>query len=349
MKIAIHHRVGSYSDQWIKYCKENQVPYKKVNCYDSDIISQLDDCSGLMWHWDSNDYKAKLCARQISLSCEKKGIKVFPDVNTSWHYDDKVGQKYLLEAIEAPLVQSYVFYSKKDALKWIQQASFPKVFKLRGGAGSVNVKLVKTRSKAKKLIKKAFGRGFPYANQCNTLQDDIIKTKKNKSIPNVIKVIKSAARIFIPTELRRFSGREKGYIYFQDFIEDKNYDNRIVVIGNRCFGSQRYVREGDFRASGSGDYSVNPELINIECVKIAFDVSKKLKSQTMAFDFINDNGEYKIIEISYCMPAQVANESSGYWDKTLQWHNERVKYEYFFIKDFIDSMDKTKTLNETSM
>ena len=26
------------------------------------------------------------------------GIKVFPDSNTAWHFDDKVGQKYLLEA-----------------------------------------------------------------------------------------------------------------------------------------------------------------------------------------------------------------------------------------------------------
>ena len=106
MKIAIHEYAGSFSDRWIKYCDEKKVPYKLVNCYDSDIVSQLEDCQALMWHWNQNDYKAALFARQLTISLEKKGIKVFPDVNTAWHHDDKVGQKYLLEAIGAPLVKS---------------------------------------------------------------------------------------------------------------------------------------------------------------------------------------------------------------------------------------------------
>src|SRR5665811_866213 len=116
MKIAIHHTPESFSDRWISYCQEKQIAFKLVNCYDSDIVAQLDNCKGLMWHWNQNDYKAALFARQLTLSLEKKGIKIFPDVNTAWHFDDKVGQKYLLEAIEAPFIKSHVFYSKQDAL-----------------------------------------------------------------------------------------------------------------------------------------------------------------------------------------------------------------------------------------
>src|SRR4051812_29552347 len=113
MKIAIHNRPGSFSDRWISYCRQNHVDYKLVNCYDSDIVAQLDDCEGLMWHWSQVDYKDLLFAKQLTISLEKKGLKVFPDVNTSWHFEDKVGQKYLLEAIGAPLVDSYVFYSRQ--------------------------------------------------------------------------------------------------------------------------------------------------------------------------------------------------------------------------------------------
>ena len=76
MKIAIHHTPESLSDQWEKYSEENKIPFKLVNCYDSDIINQLNDCDGLMWHWNQNDYKAALFARQLTLSLEKKGIKV---------------------------------------------------------------------------------------------------------------------------------------------------------------------------------------------------------------------------------------------------------------------------------
>jgi hypothetical protein len=42
------------------------------------------------------------------------------------HFDDKIAQKYLLEAVEAPLAPSYVFFHKEDALGWISQATFPK-------------------------------------------------------------------------------------------------------------------------------------------------------------------------------------------------------------------------------
>jgi len=93
MKIAIHNRPGSFSDRWIDYCKQNKIAYKIVNCYDSNIISQLKDCDGLMWHWNQEDYRAQNFARQLIISVEKMGIKVFPNSNTCWHFDDKVGQK----------------------------------------------------------------------------------------------------------------------------------------------------------------------------------------------------------------------------------------------------------------
>ena len=146
MKIAIHKRKDSISDRldiWIEYCQSNNIPYKIVDCYQNDILAQLSDCDGLMWHWDLNDYKAALFSKQLTLSLEKKGLKVFPSGSTAWHYDDKVGQKYLLESINAPLVPTHIFYSKSDALDWIKSARFPLVFKLRGGAASINVKLVK--------------------------------------------------------------------------------------------------------------------------------------------------------------------------------------------------------------
>jgi hypothetical protein len=105
LKIAIHHTPGSFSDRWLNNCLEKKIVYKLVNCYDFNIVDQLSDCDGLMWHWDQNDYKAALFARQLTLSLEKKGMKVFPNVNTCWHFDDKLGQKYLLESIDAPLVK----------------------------------------------------------------------------------------------------------------------------------------------------------------------------------------------------------------------------------------------------
>ena len=252
MKIAIHDDPGSFSDRWIIYCKENKVDYKIVDCYATDIIEQLDNCAGLMWHWRQEDYKAVLFARQLTLSLEKKGIKVFPGVNTSWHFDDKIGQKYLLEAINAPLVNSYVFYSEKDAMAWVHKTTFPKVFKLRGGAGSINVSLVKTREKAEKLVKRSFKRGFSSTNSVSRFKDRFWVFRRDKNFAALKGIFKGFGRLFISTKFEHFSHNQKGYIYFQDFIPGNDYDTRLIVIGDRCIGVRRYCRDGDFRASGSG-------------------------------------------------------------------------------------------------
>src|SRR5690606_7285208 len=115
--------------------------------------------------------------KKILFALEHSGVKVFPDFWTAWHFDDKVAQKYLLEAIGAPLVPSYVFYDKIQALEWAEKTSYPKVFKLRGGAGSANVKLVKTKSQCIKLIKKSFGKGFSQFNG-KTYFIDMVKKYK---------------------------------------------------------------------------------------------------------------------------------------------------------------------------
>ena len=338
MKIAIHSTPNSFSERWIKYCDENQVPYKLVNCYDTDIVQQLDDCAGLMWHWSHADYKAVLFARQLILSLEKKGMKVFPNVNTAWHFDDKVGQKYLLEAIGAPLVKSFVFYSKKEALDWIDTTTFPKVFKLRGGAGSVNVHLAKTKSDGRRLVKKAFGNGFLCISRFSKLKDKVWVFKRDKNLHAAKGIVLGLGRMFIPTELERFSHREKGYIYFQDFIPGNQYDTRLVIIGDRCFGNLRYCRTNDFRASGSGMKGLDPELIDKRCIKSAFEVTKKINAQCLAFDFVIDSEGPKIVEISYGSPAKYYDDCRGYWDPNLTWHKKSINPQYFIIEDFLEEL-----------
>ena len=89
MKIAIHHRKGSFSERWILFCQKNNINYKIVNCYTNDIIQQLQDCDALMWHWSHTDYRDLNFARQLIYSIELMGIKVFLNCNTCWHFDSR--------------------------------------------------------------------------------------------------------------------------------------------------------------------------------------------------------------------------------------------------------------------
>jgi glutathione synthase/RimK-type ligase-like ATP-grasp enzyme len=345
MKIAIHQSKGSFSDRWIKYCSEEGIPFKIVNCYATDIISQLHDCDALMWHWNLNDYSAALFARQLIFSLEQKGIKVFPDINTCWHYEDKVGQKYLLESVGVQLVKSYVFYSRQDALKWINDAKFPKVFKLRTGAASSNVRLVKSKTRARFLVRKAFGNGFPAVSALGRLKERFYHFKKDRDISSFKILLAGLVRLFVKTKVEKFSHNQKGYIYFQDFIPNNNYDTRLVVVGNRCFGGRRMCRNGDFRASGSGVGTFDHKLIDMEMVKIAFDVVKKLNTQSLAFDFIYDNEIPKIVEISYCYPMgkNSPDDCPGFWDSDLNFIKEKVDAQKFILDDFIKLVSQNDT------
>ena len=321
MKIAIHHRQGSFSDHWIDYCKRNHIDYKIVNAYSNDIIEQVNDCDAFMWHHHHANPKDVLFAKQLLYSLEESGKRVFPDSHTTWHFDDKVGQKYLLESIGAPLVPSYVFYEKSTALDWIKQTTFPKVFKLRGGAGAVNVRLVHTAKKARKLIKRAFGNGFP---QHYTLKkvwsENIRKHREGKMSLNA--VVKSlAAFILKPSDYHKLSNPEKGYIYIQDFIPNNSYDIRVCIVGKKAFALKRLTRQGDFRASGSGNIIYDKNQIDERCVSIAFNTNKKLKCQSIAFDFVFDKDNHPlIVEISYGYAVKAYDYCEGYWTSDMQWH-----------------------------
>lgn len=318
MKIAIHSSRGSFSERWIAYCKENQIYYKIVDCYNSDIIRQLDDCDGLMWHFHQADPKAVLFAKQLLYSMQLSGKKVFPDFNTVWHFDDKVGQKYLLESIGAPLVPSYVFYTKNEALEWAKTAHFPKVFKLRRGAGAANVRLVGSEKEAKRQISKAFGRGFRFYDPWGGLKERWRKLKNGETI--FFDLIKGIGRIFIRTGFEKVQGKEKGYVYYQEFIPGNDHYIRVIVIGKKAFAIKRLVRKNDFRASGSGTILYEKGLYDEDIIRLSFELSLKLKSQCVAFDYIYDNKEALLTEISYGFSPEGYDLCPGYWDNNMRWN-----------------------------
>jgi glutathione synthase/RimK-type ligase-like ATP-grasp enzyme len=317
MKIAIHYSRHSFCERWTAYCEKNLIDYKLVNCYSSDIVQQLTDCDALMWHHYQTNPKSILFAKQLLFALEQSGKKVFPDFRTAWHFDDKLGQKYLLEAIGAPLVPSYVFYDKKEAIEWIQNSDFPKVFKLRGGAGSSNVRLIKTKDQALKVVSHAFGRGFKKYNSWSNLKE--IWRKLQLGHASIIDLFKGLAHCFYSPRFSVVMGREKGYVYFQDFIPAKDHDIRIIVIDNRAFAIKRLVRKNDFRASGSGNILYEKEHFNENTIKLAFELAEKLKVQCVAFDFVYENNLSKLLEISYGFVPQGYDRCPGYWDKSLNW------------------------------
>lgn len=335
MKIGIHHQENSFSSHWVTYCKEEGLPFKIVNCYDNDIINQLDDCEGLMWHFHQSDPKDVLFAKQLLYSLEMTGKKVFPNFHTCWHFDDKVGQKYLLEAVNAPMVPSYVFYDEQRALQWIKETDFPKVFKLRRGAASAHVKLVTNEFEAKKLIKKAFGRGFSQYNKLANLHERWQKYQKDKM--DLWGVMKGVLRLGKTTGFARIVGPERGYIYFQDFIPENDFDIRVIVIDGRAFAIKRLVRQDDFRASGSGKAEYEKHHFDLKTIGLSLDIAEKIQSQCLSIDYIYQNGTPLIVEVSYGFPpAGFIEDCTGYWDSNLEWHEGSFNPYGWMVQNLIE-------------
>lgn len=335
--IAIHSRSGSFSDRWIEYCEEHNIKYKIVDAYSSDIVNEIHDCSGLMWHWHHSDHKSVLFARQLIYSLEKAGKKIFPNFATCWHFDDKVGQKYLLESINASLVDTYVFYDIDEARHWAYGTSYPKVFKLRSGAGSENVRLIRSKKEAFKLIAKAFGRGFSQKSRVNFLKERIWHFRREKDVRSLLNISKGLARLVVPHPAEKKLKKEKNYVYFQEFIADNRFDIRIIVIGARAFGIKRMVRKGDFRASGSGQIDHRPGSIPKECIKMSFDVAERVGSQCIAIDYVFNKGVPLVVELSYAFSPAGYLECPGYWNKELNWVEGRFRPQDFMLIDFWNS------------
>lgn len=318
--IAIHQNKSTdlFHYRWIEYCDKNNISYQLVNCYDNDIVEQLKGCSSLMWHYHQASPTDIVMAKSLLFSLEQSGTKVFPDFNTAWHFDDKVAQKYLLEALETDLVPTWVFYDKKTAYQWIETVSFPKVFKLKGGAGSQNVQLAKTKQEAKALANQAFGRGFPAYDGWGSIKERFRKWRLGKT--NFFDVVKGFIRLVNPPRYAKVMGNEMNYLYFQEFIANNDSDIRIVVVDGKAFGIKRMNRENDFRASGSGFILYDKESIDERFVKAAFEINRKLKAQCIAYDFVLDNDKPLLIEISYGFANAGYDACVGYWDEQLNWY-----------------------------
>jgi hypothetical protein len=318
--IGIHDSPGSFSARWIEQCQQKGISFKRLNCLSTDIIQQCSGVRAVFWHWIHENVPEQLVARQIIAALQETGVLVFPSVLTCWHYDDKIAQKFLLEAVAAPLIPTWVFTDRDEANEWVARATWPKVFKLRCGAGSSNVWLVRSRTQAQTLLRRAFGRGF--AARPGYLYDARTRARKVKDFRDMWrKLLRGPQSLITFLQMRNGLPRQKRYAYFQEFMPGNAFDTRITVIGQRAFGYLRKNRPGDFRASGGGLPVYEEDRIDKRCVEIAFEVAEKLGTQSLAFDFLFDaKHEPKIGEISYGFVASMVHACNGYWDRRASWH-----------------------------
>ena len=348
MRIAVHlenhmHK-DSYSTRWVSALKERKIDVKKVGLRSGRAIKKVEGCDGVMWHWYHNPDDKQVAPKILFTIESVLGIPVFPNFNTSWHFDEKIAQHYFFDAADVPKIPTWIFWSFSEAEGFIEECSYPIVLKLSVGAGSSNIFRIDNKKAARRIIRKLFKRGlFPYT--MNEFEPQKFPKNINDALKFVIRGMDALKYIFLQQypRLPHYYMPQKNYAYFQKFLPDNKNDIRITVIGNRAFGFIRYNRPNDFRASGSGYIDFDPNNIPVEAVTIAQSISHKYKFQSMAYDFLRDEeNNILLTEISYGYADWAVHKCPGYWDRKLRWFEGHIWPEEAHVEDFIKLVEKKK-------
>ena len=314
-----------------------------INCIDhclldpnkGDFWKLSSACDAIIMHFGQYRSQLELASTFLPLFEHEMGKKCFPNLKTSWHYDDKIKQYYLLSLAGFNFVKSEVFYDRSSAMEFASIAKYPMVFKLRGGAGSSNVRLIKHEGEARLYIDMMFTRGVQDSHISLGLIHDLASYGAYRYVRGLLgRTSRKVIQGYIDTE---FWGIERDYILFQEFCPHNSFDTRVTVIGDRAFAFRRFNRKNDFRASGSGLIDWDRDAIDLECIEVAIKVSKHFGFQSMAYDFIYDsNGHASICEISYTYQDIAVHSCPGYWDERLNWVEGHLWPQWCILSDLLD-------------
>jgi glutathione synthase/RimK-type ligase-like ATP-grasp enzyme len=335
----------SYSDKWAEFLTARGVEVRFLNLLAPDALAQAQQCDGVMWRFVHTP-QLKQMAQQILYTIEHGlGIPVYPNSATRWHYDEKTAQHYLLQTLQAPTPRSWLFWNRDEALAWAETAPYPVVFKLSVGASGANVVKVNSKEEARRLIRRIFKRGM-FSMTLNEYRISPI-------VPHSIMEMKAIARRWFDSFVYFWSGdypqlhsvwwrAEHGYAYFQEFVPNNEFDTRVTIVGDRAFCYRRINRPNDFRASGSGNFTVEPALIDKRCIEIAFEVSQRGRFQSMSYDFLFRGNSPVISEISYTTPAWMVHCCPGHWDSQLNWIEGQMWLQEAQAEDFLAELSTRK-------
>jgi len=349
MKVGLllnsNNKLNSYSEKYMELLKKNSIPFILIDPNSNILFEEIKSCTHLLFRHSQGDTDIKIYESIFNIANNIFHINCYPNFETYWQYEDKIKEYYLLKSYNFPIIDSFIFWNYDPAEAFLTNANFPIVAKLPKGASSSNVVIVNSFKDGKKIINQVFNKGVKTSGlKSNSNLASITKTGFKKYIKSFLKSNLISIGILKDTSDYPEWQIQKDSILFQKYLPNNSFDTRVTVIGKRAFAFRRFVRKNDFRASGSGNFDLDPKRIDIQCIKIALNISKELNFDTMAYDFIYDENNLPYInEISYCFVDWVVQKCPGYWDETLIWNQEEDWPQFFQLTDFLQ-INNLKTI-----
>lgn len=269
---------------WLRYerfCKKNDIPYQFYDITKSNWIEEAEKFDIIICHTESSPSYQDMIESKIYILENMLGKCCFPSYHEIWQYENKVRSNYLYQIHDLPSIPTLITHNKKEAINFINTASYPFITKTTIGSSSKGVTKVSSYKKAKFIVNSIFS-------------NNGLKTYYTYQ-------------------------RQKDYFYTQTYIDDASFDLRIMIIGKKAFGYYRYPNKGDFRASGSGN--IEKTSIPYQALRLAINIKNKLNSRLLGIDLLYSEkyNSYLIIETSLFnqidTPEQlVIDQIPGYYD-----------------------------------
>ncbi len=333
---------GPSAPRWAELLAAAGHTVRWVNVYHADILSQLEGCAGFLWRFGQKHGQANVARRLLPVLERELNLLVYPDQNSCWYFDDKIALAHLFSALRIPTPRTWVWFDRAAAGEWARRADYPLVLKLWEGAGSENVRLVRTAAEAQRWIDLLFGHGT------YLLADRWVRPLGLRHR------LAALARLLLqgrgPAPPADRWELHKNYALFQEYVPDNDFDTRVTVIGRRAFAYRRFNRPDDFRASGSGRGEWDPASIAADAVRVAFRAARRLRSSSAAFDILRHHGRPMIVEVCYTYVSWLIHNCPGHWELhgepetgALEWVPGAMWPEEAQIADFVATLAQRRT------
>ena len=331
LKIAVHGQLTAFSPVWVELACARGFEVVILDAHAAGFLDEVRTCDAFLWHLNHLDRRDVRFGPVMAQALEETA---FPNAATARTFDDKLAQARLFAAADVPAPRSWCFLNAGEAHRFANSAAYPLVFKLRGGAGSGNVRKVRSAREAHRLIRRMFGRGMRASavGLAAAAPGKAVERPRRSGREWIAGVTRVLRRILWPQ-------RERDYVLFQEFIPGCDHDIRVTIIGARAFVFRRRVRPNDFRASGSGlvDY-LEPENIPMDMVAEAFALSRRWGHQSMAYDFVrNSDGGIRLIEMCYVFLSEAVRRCPGYMNPEGGWVAGCFSPEKLILDDLLAS------------
>lgn len=229
---------------------------------------------------------------------ERDHMCIYPELSLIKAHENKGYQELLKKRLNIESLNGY-YFSSLEAINTIE-LNYPIVYKKTTGAGSSGVALVKNNSELVAII---------------------IKNSYISWLDKLKLFVRKYSYSFEAFEEYRKSKHKISPYVLQPFVQGLKYDYKVLCFDNKYYSLKRFVRDNDFRASGSGKLNFDKPPISL--VQFAMKIKEALGTPVISLDICWDGNGYNLIEFQAChFGPSTLTKSIGYY----QFHNFEWQY-----------------------